>query len=197
MTKQEFLTSLRAKLQGLPKEDIDERVSFYEEMINDRIDEGEDEETAVAGLGSVDDVVRTIAADIPLAKIVKHRMTPKKRIPGWVIALIIVSFPFWLPLVITSLSLVFSGFVLIWAMVIVAYSVEAAFVGAAISSGAAFMVSIVEGEINLVALGSCILSVGAAILMIFGCIYATIGTAKLTKRIVTGIKMIFIKKGEK
>ena len=197
MTKQEFLTSLRAKLQGLPKEDIDERVSFYEEMINDRIDEGEDEETAVAELGSVDDVVRTIAADIPLAKIVKHRMTPKKRIPGWVIALIIVSFPFWLPLVITSLSLVFSGFVLIWTMVIVAYSVEAAFVGAAISSGAAFMVSLVEGEINLVALGSCILSIGAAILMIFGCIYATIGTAKLTKRIVTGIKMIFIKKGEK
>ena len=177
MTKQEFLTSLRAKLQGLPKEDIDERVSFYEEMINDRIDEGEDEETAVAELGSVDDVVRTIAADIPLAKIVKHRMTPKKRIPGWVIALIIVSFPFWLPLVITSLSLVFSGFVLIWAMVIVAYSVEAAFVGAAISSGAAFMVSLVEGEINLVALGSCILSIGAAIAGIVGCIYATIGTA--------------------
>ena len=197
MTKQEFLTSLRAKLQGLPKEDIDERVSFYEEMINDRIDEGEDEETAVAELGSVDDVVRTIAADIPLAKIVKHRMTPKKRIPGWVIALIIVSFPFWLPLVITSLSLVFSGFVLIWAMVIVAYSVEAAFVGAAISSGAAFMVSLVEGEINLVALGSCILSIGAAIAGIVGCIYATIGTAKLTKRIVTGIKMIFIKKGER
>ena len=197
MTKQEFLTSLRAKLQGLPKEDIDERVSFYEEMINDRIDEGEDEETAVAELGSVDDVVRTIAADIPLAKIVKHRMTPKKRIPGWVIALIIISFPFWLPLVITSLSLVFSGFVLIWTMVIAAYATEVAFSAAAVSGAVSFVAGLANGEMNLVALGSSILSLGAAIAGIVGCIYATIGTAKLTKRIVTGIKMIFIKKGEK
>ena len=82
MTKQEFLTSLRAKLQGLPQQDIDERVSFYEEMINDRIDEGEKEEDIIAELGSVDDVVRTIAADIPLAKIVKHKMKPKRRIRG-------------------------------------------------------------------------------------------------------------------
>ncbi len=197
MTKQEFLTSLRAKLQGLPKEDIDERVSFYEEMINDRIDEGEKEEDIIAELGSVDDVVRTIASDIPLAKLVKHKMTPKRPLPAWVIVIIVLGFPLWFPLVINALVLIFTGFVLIWTMVIAAYATEVAFSAAAVSGAVSFVAGLANGEMNLVALGSSILSLGAAIAGIVGCIYATIGTAKLTKRIVTGIKMIFIKKGER
>ena len=40
MTKKEFLSSLRSKLQGLPPSDIDERIGFYCEMIDDRMDEG-------------------------------------------------------------------------------------------------------------------------------------------------------------
>ena len=38
MTKKQFLDELRSKLVGLPKSDVDERISFYEEMINDRMD---------------------------------------------------------------------------------------------------------------------------------------------------------------
>ena len=38
VTKQQFLTELRKKLSGLPQQDIDERLSFYSEMIEDRID---------------------------------------------------------------------------------------------------------------------------------------------------------------
>ena len=48
MTKKEFLSSLRSKLQGLPPSDIDERISFYSEMIDDRMDEGKSEEEAVS-----------------------------------------------------------------------------------------------------------------------------------------------------
>lgn len=197
MTKQEFLSSLRAKLQGLPKEDIDERVSFYEEMINDRIDEGEKEEDIIAELGSVDDVVRTIAADIPLAKIVKHKMKPKRRIRGWEIALIILGFPLWFPLVLTAMVLIFVFCILVWTMVIVTYSVEAAFAAATVTSGVCFAVYLLHGECNFVALGTSVLSFGAALLMILACIGATIGSAKLSKRIMTGIKMIFIKKGDR
>lgn len=197
MTKQEFLTSLRAKLQGLPQEDIDERVSFYDEMISDRIDEGENEEEIVASIGNIDDVVKTIAADIPLAKIVKHKMTPKKPIPAWVFILIGLSFPFWLPFAITALVLAVVFFALLWIMVIVTYSVETAFVSSAVAGITGFFAYLGQGEFNLVSLGSGIISIGAAILMVFACIYATIGSIKLTKRIITGIKMIFIKKGDK
>ena len=40
MTKNEFLEQLRRGLSGLPMEDIDERLNFYSEMIDDRIEEG-------------------------------------------------------------------------------------------------------------------------------------------------------------
>lgn len=40
MNKQEFLTELRAKLSGLPTYDVEERLSFYGEMIDDRTEEG-------------------------------------------------------------------------------------------------------------------------------------------------------------
>ena len=47
MNKQEFLAQLRKGLSGLPKEDIDERLTFYSEMIDDRMEDGIPEETAV------------------------------------------------------------------------------------------------------------------------------------------------------
>ena len=105
MKKQEFLTELRSKLNGLPKEDIDNRINFYEEMINDRMDDGKTEEEAVADIGSVDDVVRQIANDTPMLRLVAEKAKPKRALRAWEIVLIILGFPLWFPLVITSIVL--------------------------------------------------------------------------------------------
>ena len=51
MTKLEFLESLEKGLSGLPKNDIDERIAFYSEIIDDRIEEGLSEEDAVSKIG--------------------------------------------------------------------------------------------------------------------------------------------------
>ena len=48
MRKEEFLSQLESGLYGLPQADIDERLSFYAEMIDDRMEEGLGEEEAVA-----------------------------------------------------------------------------------------------------------------------------------------------------
>lgn len=40
MTKQDFLTRLRKGLSGLPQDDIEERLKFYGEMLEDRMEEG-------------------------------------------------------------------------------------------------------------------------------------------------------------
>jgi hypothetical protein len=40
MNKQEFLTALKKALSPLSKADLEERLSFYSEMIDDRIEEG-------------------------------------------------------------------------------------------------------------------------------------------------------------
>ena len=72
MTKKEFLDALRKRLRGMPKQDVEERLAFYSEMIDDRIEEGCTEEEAVAQLGPVEEIASQIIADIPLVKIVKE-----------------------------------------------------------------------------------------------------------------------------
>ena len=57
MNKREFLVQLRKGLSGLPQDDIEERLSFYSEMIDDQMEEGFSEEQAVAAAGPVDEIV--------------------------------------------------------------------------------------------------------------------------------------------
>ena len=47
MNKQEFLARLQKGLSGLPGEEIEEHLAFYSEMIDDRMEDGIPEETAV------------------------------------------------------------------------------------------------------------------------------------------------------
>lgn len=200
MKKQEFLSSLRSKLQGLPPSDIDERISFYSEMIDDRMDEGKSEEEAVAEIGSVDDVVMDIAKDTPLVKLVKEKMKPKRRIRPWEIVLLVLGFPLWFPLLITFFVLVLVFWIVIWVLAIVTYVLEAAFAATSVAGVVAFTAYFLNGQTNYTALGASVMCAGAAILMVFGCIGATKGCIALTKSIVTGIKMLFIgrkKKGDK
>ena len=67
MTKQEFIAALRAKLSGLPEQDVEERLEFYSEMIADRIEEGSLEADAVAAIGTVDAVAASLILEGYLA----------------------------------------------------------------------------------------------------------------------------------
>jgi len=197
MNKQEFLTSLRARLNGLPQEDIDERINFYEEMINDRIDDGKSEEEAVADIGSVDQIVEEIAQDTPLTKLVREKIKPKRKLKAWEIVLLILGFPLWFPLVLTAVILAFVFYLLIWVLVIVCYSVELALAASSFAGLIAFVAYLVNGSFNLMSIGVAIMAGGGAVLFIFACYGATKATLKLSKAIMTKIKMLFINKKEK
>ena len=58
MTKQEFIDEIKSRLNGLPEEEIQKSLDYYSEMIDDRIDDGMEEEEAVGEIGSVDDAVK-------------------------------------------------------------------------------------------------------------------------------------------
>ena len=54
MNKQAFLERLRKALSGLPPKEQEERITFYSEMIDDRMEEGlSEEEEAVASIGTI------------------------------------------------------------------------------------------------------------------------------------------------
>ena len=76
MTKIEFLLSLNNRLSGLPQNDVHERLNFYSEMIEDRIEEGLSEQEAVMAVGSVDKIVAQIVADIPVTRSANEKTNP-------------------------------------------------------------------------------------------------------------------------
>ena len=108
MNKQDFLLRLRAGISGLPQEDIEERAAFYNEMIDDRMEEGLSEEEAVAEIGPVDEIVQQIIADTPLTKIVKENVKPKRKLKTWEIVLLAVGSPIGVSRLIAAAAVVFS-----------------------------------------------------------------------------------------
>ena len=60
MNKHEFLAALRRELTALPHDELTEQLNFYNEMIDDRMEEGMTEEEAVAAVGSVESIAAGI-----------------------------------------------------------------------------------------------------------------------------------------
>ena len=196
MSKEVFLNALRMRLNSLPQKEVDERVSFYQEMIEDRIDEGKTEDEAIAEIGTVDEVVEQIAAETPLVNLVKEKIRPKRRLRAWEIVLIIVGFPLWFPLVLVASILFLVFYLLMWIFVIITYSLELTLSVGGIGGIVVYFANLANGDSKVEILGFSIMALGAAILLFFGCIGATKANIKFTKFIMRKIKASFMKKGD-
>ena len=170
MKKKEFLDALSRGLSPLPKRERDERVNFYREMIDDRIEEGIPEEEAVAGVGTVDGIVSQILSERPA--VVKE---PRRSGAGGkvgLILLLVLGFPVWFPILlsvfVTVVSVIFSLFVTLWA-------VELSFAAGAIGGVGSFFVLLFTGQVApaFFTLGAALVSGGLAILLFFGAVAAT------------------------
>lgn len=195
MTRQEFLSALNDKLSNLPKKDTAERIKFYEEMIDDRIEEGLSEEEAIADLGTVDEIYKQFLGELPLLSIIKNRITPKNRPSGGMLALIISTSLIWFPLLIVGLSLVLSLYAALWSLVLSAWAVFASLAISAplgVVSGIAsiFTANATQG---ILLIGGGLAFAGLAILAYYGSLYATKGSAILTKKTIIGIKNLIVK----
>ena len=188
MTKTELLNELESRLIGLPKEDIQERLDFYSEMIDDRMEDGKSEEEAVSEIGTVDEIVSQIANETSLMKIIKERTRPKRTIKVWEIILIALGFPIWFPLLLTALVLILVAYILLWTLVIVVYSLEIAFVATSVLYLMDFFILMFTGDFNIGYLGLSVVAAGSAVLLYFGCVAATKGTLQLSKNIILDIK---------
>lgn len=198
MTKVNFLFELRDKLSGLPKEDIEERLNFYSEMIEDRMEEGLSEEDAVAAIGTTDEIAKQIISEIPLTKIAKEKLKPKNNPKILEIILLVLGFPLWFSLLIAAFAVVFALYISLWAVIISLWAVFAAFIGCAVGgiiSGIIFALN--SNTLTAIAmLAAALVCAGLSIFTFFGCKLATKGILTLTKKFIIWIKNCFIKKGE-
>lgn len=198
MTKTDFTLELCERLSGIPFDEVDERLSFYIEMIDDKIDEGMSEDEAVASIGDVNDIATEILSDIPLSIIVKDKIKNNRKMKVWEIVLLILGFPVWFPILILFFAVVLSVYVSMWSVII---SLWAAFVStfATTFAGIIAAVYLVSSGFALsgLFLFSCTLICGGlSIFLFFGCKYSTKGLLILTKKIALLIKRSFVKKEE-
>ena len=73
MTKADFLNALAVRLSSLSEIDVARSLDYYEEMIDDRMDDGMTEEEAVAAAGSPEDAAREILLNIPTLPQAHHQ----------------------------------------------------------------------------------------------------------------------------
>ena len=211
MSKQEFIDELRTKLSKLSNIDIEERLRFYEEMISDRMEDGLSEEEAIRGIGSIDEIYLQISQDAPKSHLSldKTKQKAESRSRKKIIILsstAIIWAPILIALAASALAIavsivaaIISLFVTLWALVASVWAIFGAF---ALSAPAAVLIAILNifsGNIlpGIAFLGAAMAVAGLAIFAFFGAIYATKGSAILTKKSYFGITNLIRKIGDR
>ena len=171
MSKAEFLLALREKLSFLSREEAEERLAFYSEMIDDRMDEGLSEQQAVDEIGSVNEIAAQIVTEIPFTKLAKKKIKPKRRLAAWEVVLLILGSPIWLSLLIALFAVGLSLYASLWAVIISLWAVAIAVIVSAIGCFVlgAFCCLHVNGLTGLAAIGAGCVCAGLAIVFCLGC----------------------------
>ena len=127
MKRIEFLNQLKARLWALPEADVQCSLDYYGEMIDDRMEDGLSEEEAVAAIGDLDEIVKQILTESPrppaTVKKEENHQKQKRGLETWMIVLLVLGSPLWIPLVASVIGTVFSIYVSLWAVVIALYAV--------------------------------------------------------------------------
>lgn len=196
MTKHEFITQLRDRLSELPEREVEERLSFYVEMIDDRIEDGRTEQEAVADLGPLDEIAAQIVADIPLLQIAKKRIKPTRRLKAWEIVLLAVGSPVWASLLIAALAVLIALYASFWAIIVSLWAAFGSLAGCALGgvvSGFALSMG-ANLPAGMALIGAGIVCAGLSVLLFFACKAATKGLVVLASKTVLAVKRCLIKK---
>ena len=201
MSRDAFIGELRHRMAGLPQETVERTVDYYGELIADSMEDGLTEEEAVARLGSLDEIVASVVKDTPLTQIVQTRVQEgkKKGISGWVILLLVLGAPVWLPVLIAVLAVLFALFIALWAVVIALWAVVAAVILTGLVAMVAGVVELCRLHLpqGLVLLGGGLVCLGLCALLFLLMKLITVGTVKLCRWLWVGIKSLFVGKKSK
>ena len=200
MKKQEFLDKLKASLWAMPEADQQRSVDYYTEMIADRMEEGLSEEEAVAAIGDLDEIVQQILSETPrppqVVESSQKQNKAKNKVAPWMIVLLVLGAPLWIPLVAGVGSSVLGVYVSLWSVVIALYATAFALaVGAIGLLVAAFSLLWIHRYGKCAVLvGGALICAGCAILVFLLSNLAAKGLAALTRLIWNGATGIFRRK---
>lgn len=197
MNKQEFISILEKRLSGIPKEDIEKTVDYYNEIILDKMDDGLNEEEAVDSLGDIDEIVKTTLSEISIPKLVKEKMGLNRKLKTWEIILLIATFYIWVPVLLVFFIVVLAIYLCIWSSVIAlgACSLVCSLVSLI---GIAGIIEITMGNVasGLVLIGVGSISLGIGILLGLLTIQLAKVMILVCKKMILKIKSLLVKRGE-
>lgn len=196
MKRLEFLLQLRERLSCLPQDDMEERLTFYNEMIDDLMEEGLSEQEAVAQIGNVNEIASQILQDTPLSTLVKERIKPKQRMKPWQIVLLAVGSPLWFSLLMAALAVGICLYTVLWVLVICLWAVFASVAACALGGmvGGGIFAATGNRLAGIATIGAALVCAGVSIFLFCGCKAATKGAARLTGKIISATKRCFMKK---
>ena len=207
MTRNEFITSLSARLQGIPGTERQKALDWYSELICDRMEEMP-EADAVSGIGSVDEIAGEILSQYRQNTTAVHssdgtepqsRRSPDKGVnTALVISAAAVLSPIWLPLLIVGLSLALIAVVLVWCAVVTVgvMLVSAAAVGAVGLVYGFWVMFVINPAYGLLVLGTALISAGLTLALIPLIVVTVKGAAKFTVWSVGKICCLVHRKGK-
>lgn len=196
MTKLQFLFALRDALAELPRDELEQRLHFYSEMIEDRMEEGLSEEEAVSAVGSVEEILLQLVGETSPAILPKNRAKSSKRMKAWEVVLLVLGSPLWLSLLLAAFAVVFSLYVSFCAVTISLWAVFVAVLACALGGVAAGVIFACNHNVlaGIAMVGAGIFCIGLSIFLFYGCKAATKGALLLPKQLVLWIKSCFTKK---
>lgn len=197
MNKQQFLDAVRTQVSSLPELSMQRSLEFYEEMINDRIEDGMTEEEAVAALGSPEEIAAQIKMDTPLLKLVSASVRPKRRLQIWEIVLLILGAPLWAPLLLAAVIILLAVYVVIWSVAVVLYAADLSLAAGLLAGVYAGVLLLNMGELLQAVLffGAGLVCGGIAIVLFLGCNQMSRGIVKGSHWLFVRLKERFVRKG--
>lgn len=196
MRKRDFLEQLRGRLSGLPREELEERLAFYHEMIDDRMEEGLSEEEAVQAVGTLEEIMAQILEESAAGNSQPESTPAKRKMKAWEFVLLALGSPVWVSLLVASFAVVLALGASLWAVIASLWVVFAAAIY--LSFGCLYWVVafIIGGQLQdgMLMLSIALISAGLGIFLFFGCKLATKGAVLLTKKSVCATKLCFGKK---
>ena len=189
MNKLEFINALGENLSLLPPGEVSGILSYYVESIDDRIEDGMEEEAAIASLGSIEELAQKILAEqehlappaAPEPPKFDGEVSPeeappppepepkKRRMSPGVIVLLVLGSPVWLSLLLGLGCAAFGIWIAVWAVLGSLFIAAAAMAFAGVIGGIfSFFVPASPSTfaVRLLASGSCFAVAGVGLFLL-------------------------------
>lgn len=177
MNKQEFLAALARELEPLPREERERTLTYYGELIDDRLEDGQDEGEVIQSLGAPKAVAEELLGEE------EQPLAPNRGLRVWLIVLLVLGFPLWGSLLLTAALVLLCVFVCLYIPAFVLGVLALSLLAGAVLGvvGTPFLIADTGLAAGLFQLGLAIGMLGLAALCALGFWYAGKATAKAGK----------------